>query len=215
MPRERKPNPLKCYVHRNTDAVGVCSSCGRGVCRACAIKLRGKIYCKEDAARLFDVRKENLREPGEGKEPRRTPPVIIGAVLAYLLGGIAALISFVLIYAGIIGGGGGTGLFTSLLTPNLSWFGSIQGDSAGELLTVGFVLLFFGSFGIAAGYFFFRPTMGGGVAALAFGLIGLVAAFELSSLSVTTILVDPWFAMSGAIIALSLFYLAQRIRSSK
>lgn len=204
---------MKCYVHQDTDAVGVCSSCGRGVCRVCALKLRGKIYCKEDAARLFDVQNGAVRGTTKGG-PKRGPEVIIGAIFGYILGGIAALVSFVLIYAGIIGAGGGTALFAPL-TPNLSFLGDFQGDPGGQLLTLGFLLLAFGSFGVAASYYFFRPTKAGGVAALVFGLIGLVGAFELESISITPNLVDPWFAFSGIIIALSLTGLARMIRAPK
>ena len=37
---------MKCYVHPEVDSVGTCTSCGRSVCRDCAIETQGKIVCR-------------------------------------------------------------------------------------------------------------------------------------------------------------------------
>ena len=47
---------MNCYVHREVGAIGVCSHCGRGVCDACALRMGGKLYCKEDAAHASPLR---------------------------------------------------------------------------------------------------------------------------------------------------------------
>ena len=36
---------MKCYQHRTHDAVGVCKSCGKAVCAACAVDLGFAITC--------------------------------------------------------------------------------------------------------------------------------------------------------------------------
>jgi heme exporter protein D len=36
---------MKCFTHTDVDAVGVCRSCGKGVCKACAVDLGQGIAC--------------------------------------------------------------------------------------------------------------------------------------------------------------------------
>lgn len=37
---------MKCWAHSEVDAVAVCVSCGKGLCRECSIVIAGKSYCK-------------------------------------------------------------------------------------------------------------------------------------------------------------------------
>ena len=39
---------MQCFVHPNDSAVGICKSCGKGVCRACAIPLSRGLACSEE-----------------------------------------------------------------------------------------------------------------------------------------------------------------------
>ena len=39
---------MKCYNHRDIDTMGVCSECGQGMCDVCAVRIGGRLYCKED-----------------------------------------------------------------------------------------------------------------------------------------------------------------------
>lgn len=56
---------MKCFNHEERDAVGTCKSCGKGVCRDCAVDLskglacRGR--CEEDVARLIALIDQNVR----------------------------------------------------------------------------------------------------------------------------------------------------------
>ncbi len=38
---------MKCYKHPDKNAVGVCSTCGRGICRQCAVTSMGKLICRD------------------------------------------------------------------------------------------------------------------------------------------------------------------------
>jgi hypothetical protein len=76
---------LKCYNHRDADAIGVCSECGQGVCDVCAVRIGGKLYCKEDADRVF-----GSRAPSLGEEIVEVGGSKAGMVLA-LLGGCVYL----------------------------------------------------------------------------------------------------------------------------
>jgi hypothetical protein len=37
---------VRCYYHADAEAVGVCSSCGRGLCAGSAVEIEGKLACK-------------------------------------------------------------------------------------------------------------------------------------------------------------------------
>ena len=37
---------MKCWAHPKVDAVAVCMSCGKGVCKECSIVIAGNTYCK-------------------------------------------------------------------------------------------------------------------------------------------------------------------------
>ena len=199
---------LKCYLHPDVDAVGVCTSCGRGVCRACAVKVGGKIYCREDANQMYS--KRTVVNAIGRQAPKRGFGVVVGSIFSYILGGVAAVISFLLIYDSIISpsSGGASGFF-SLLYLNLSFLGHLQAYNNGSILNLGIGLLIFGCLGIAAGYIMWRPSRAGAVVSVVFGIIGLVAAFELASISASQLLVDLWFVFSGLTIAFSFIGLVQ------
>jgi hypothetical protein len=209
-------NALKCYVHQNVDAVGVCSSCGRGVCRVCAVRLGGKLYCKEDADKVFASKRVVVTSSGVQTGPKRGVGVIIGSIFAYLLGGTAAIVSFTVLFAAIVSGDtGGNSLFSSLLNPDLSFLGPIQHYSSSSILTIGIAMLIFGSLGIAAGFYTWKPAKAGAVFAVIFGILGLIVAFELASISVEPLLVDAWFALSGLTIVGAFVGFVQLTRSPR
>jgi len=37
---------MQCYIHRGTEAVGVCSACGRAVCRDCVLADTPRLVCR-------------------------------------------------------------------------------------------------------------------------------------------------------------------------
>ena len=201
---------MKCYVHQNADAVGVCTVCGRGVCRRCAVRLGGKLYCKEDADRVLGANRAVVEAE---KGARRGVGVMLGAIFAYLLGGVAGIIGCLVIFAAIVSGGTSGGApFGSLFDPDMSFLGSIQQDPSTTIAVIGAAALVFGLFGIAAGFYTWRPSKVGVVMSIAFGFTGLVGGFELSSISASPVLVDSWFALSGLTIAMSVIGLVQLTR---
>ena len=42
---------MRCFKHPKSEAVGICSSCNKGVCSKCATQEDGKIYCKDCVSR--------------------------------------------------------------------------------------------------------------------------------------------------------------------
>jgi hypothetical protein len=48
---------MRCFYHRDRDAVGACKSCGRGVCPECAFELPNGLACRgrcEDEVRALN-----------------------------------------------------------------------------------------------------------------------------------------------------------------
>ncbi|MEM2704475.1 MAG: hypothetical protein QXR45_15110 [Candidatus Bathyarchaeia archaeon] len=37
---------MKCIIHKERNAIGVCSVGGQGICEACLVRISGKLYCK-------------------------------------------------------------------------------------------------------------------------------------------------------------------------
>lgn len=42
---------MRCFKHPKSEAVGMCSSCNKGVCSKCAVQEDGKVYCKDCMSR--------------------------------------------------------------------------------------------------------------------------------------------------------------------
>ena len=80
---------MKCFIHRNSDAVAVCRSCGRALCPdciavvglACACKNR----CEADVARFNAMLIRGRPGPGTGP----TPPFDYFRVIFLLVLGLA------------------------------------------------------------------------------------------------------------------------------
>jgi hypothetical protein len=95
------PRPLlKCYVHRDVDAIGVCSECGQGVCDVCAVRIGGRLYCKEDADRVFGSRKGHS---GSGSGIIEVGGSKVGMVLTLLGGCVYLFLGVLAVYAFLVG----------------------------------------------------------------------------------------------------------------
>lgn len=42
---------MRCFKHPKSEAVGICSSCNKGVCSRCAVEKDGKVYCRDCISR--------------------------------------------------------------------------------------------------------------------------------------------------------------------
>lgn len=75
---------MKCYKHPDRDAIAVCVVCGRGVCEDCATRIGGKFYCKEDAEKIFERAPQYVARI----EPtgRRSTSITVAAILFFIFG---------------------------------------------------------------------------------------------------------------------------------
>ncbi|MDA4121861.1 MAG: hypothetical protein OK456_01620 [Thaumarchaeota archaeon] len=88
---------MKCYLHPNVDAVGVCSECGRGVCVSCATSVKGKLYCRNDFGKV------RLRNELRAKADAKRPPTLTIASVLFVLYGVGELaLAILLMYTGVV-----------------------------------------------------------------------------------------------------------------
>lgn len=63
---------MKCFVHHDRDAVGICPSCFRGVCPDCAVDLGRGLACRDrceiEVRRLYDLRDFSFAQPSVQKK---------------------------------------------------------------------------------------------------------------------------------------------------
>src|SRR5579863_820975 len=56
---------MRCYYHEDQEAVGVCKSCGKGLCRECAVDLTKGLacrgHCEADAQAVIQLIERNLQ----------------------------------------------------------------------------------------------------------------------------------------------------------
>ena len=57
---------MKCNNHKESDAIAVCTFCGRGLCSECAHEIQGKMYCKENGCKTWfqSVLESNRKKAG-------------------------------------------------------------------------------------------------------------------------------------------------------
>ena len=80
---------MECYVHPEAVAVGNCVSCGRGICKDCAIETGNKLVCRNCLAT------GNVATPGATKEYDPNTAFIIE-----LVGGFFGLLGLGYFYVG-------------------------------------------------------------------------------------------------------------------
>lgn len=58
---------MKCFYHAAVDAVGICTSCNKGICSECAVDKERAIACKErcevEVQRIIDLRDYSFTTP--------------------------------------------------------------------------------------------------------------------------------------------------------
>ena len=84
---------MKCFYHDDREAVGACKSCGKGLCRDCAVELKKGLACKgrceADVQAVIDlVERSILVSPATAPLLQSGNSARMGAVGFYLLLGV-------------------------------------------------------------------------------------------------------------------------------
>jgi len=150
---------LKCYLHPDTEAVGVCIHCGRGVCEAHSVMIGGRLYCKEDANSVFSSRMKS-----KVRENERPTAITIACVSLYVYGGIGIMFSVVLLLA-------------SVFLASIPILGS--GVASIQLYAIGGSILIVALLGISGGYMMWKSQRNGGYVSAISLFLGLIIAIVL------------------------------------
>ena len=78
---------MKCFNHPGTDAVGVCKSCGRGLCRECVAEVGLSCSCKGECEGVVAAMNE-LVERGRIAYQKSSAMQMRSGILVILLGGL-------------------------------------------------------------------------------------------------------------------------------
>jgi len=168
---------LKCYLHPTVDAIGVCSICGRGVCKSCSNFIGGKLYCKSDVEEFV------LKGQTPGV-PKRGVSITFASVFACLVGAAGMTAGFVLIIVGILGESPQSTTLMGSLQPVLTYFSSLSSSPAQLIIDLGLLILLLGSVDIGAGYYLWRRSKWAGIGSVAISII--VAALIVVYLGTTS-----------------------------
>lgn len=90
---------MKCFNHSSSDAVGVCKSCGRALCRECVTEVGLSLSCKDRCETVVGTMND-LVERGSTAYQKTSASYLRSGILVSLLG----LIFFVLGVFGLLGG---------------------------------------------------------------------------------------------------------------
>ena len=89
---------MECFAHSGTQAVGVCKSCGKAVCRACVIDLGTSIACcdrcAKEATDLHEMNQRGKKIYGIGVPDKLPSGVIMWLLFALLFGGFGIYQSY-------------------------------------------------------------------------------------------------------------------------
>lgn len=55
---------MECFAHSNSNAIGVCKSCGKGVCRVCAISVTRGLACSAECKPFAESLSKTQLAPG-------------------------------------------------------------------------------------------------------------------------------------------------------
>ena len=159
---------MKCYVHRDFDAIGVCHECGQGVCDTCAVRIGGKLYCKEDADRVFSPLKREAEEV-ELTPSERPMRLAVSSFFMVLYGIFGIGLSIVFLLAGFA-----TGFVSS--APGLN---ALALASVG-VLALGGLFLVMGIVGVISGVWLWGGKPYGIYSGIPLLVIGLLIAIILA-----------------------------------
>lgn len=85
---------MECFRHAGTGAVGVCTACGKGLCRGCAREDEGWLHCEGECAKDAASQRQSVFETRDLRTVGR-PIVKVIALLLFLAGASLVLLGFV------------------------------------------------------------------------------------------------------------------------
>lgn len=114
---------MECFAHPGSDAVGICKTCGKAVCRDCVVDTGFAIACSEscasEATALHQMNQAGKRLYGIGVDRKKLPS---GIVMWLLFGTLFS----------------GYGVFEFMQDSGLQWFPSLFGAASFLVAWIGY-----------------------------------------------------------------------------
>lgn len=79
---------MNCYIHTETEAIGMCTQCGKPICRECCIEIQGRYVCRNCIARV------NTTTPTKKTTKVPSCTVVLAAITGLAI--IGLLVGFIL-----------------------------------------------------------------------------------------------------------------------
>jgi hypothetical protein len=191
---------MKCWTHPKVDAVAVCVSCGKGLCKECSIVIAGNTYCKTcvESERWKAPPTPPAAPPVAPPTPPPTPviaeptptPTGVPSKAQFIVGGVGSILNTIASIPMF--------LFTITL-----WIAMIYYYEEYTYLypilsvgVVGSILLIIGIIMAAIGYFGFRRNYGSGMgtASFVFAIIVAVLLIIIAFVDITLIYAgEPYY----------------------
>jgi hypothetical protein len=223
---------MKCWVHPKVDAVAVCVSCGKGLCRECSIVIAGNTYCKtcveSEKWKALPTPPPAPPIPPPAAPPTPLPPPVkveptptptgVPSKAEFIVGGVGSILNTIASIPIF-------GFAIALLIVILSYYEEYERYthlySILAIGVVGFILLIIGIIMAAIGYSGFRRNYGSGMgtASFVFAIIVTVLLIIIAFVDISLIYAgEPYYeyeyvrwatALVGQIIWFLLFGIMQ------
>jgi hypothetical protein len=107
---------MRCFVHQDIEAVGICRCCAKGTCAACAIPVTNGLACSRTcqpvAEEIAQLQLVGLRNQGIHRAQRMVQPVLAVILLGY---GLWTVYTYPSWFFGWIFAAGGLAIAASLV----------------------------------------------------------------------------------------------------
>ena len=100
----RGGSTINCYQHVETPASGVCVSCGKAICAACANEIHEKLYCRNCVLRMASAR-ATVSTSGKNKTAAGLLAIFLGSfgIHRFYLGDAIGILYLLFFWTGIPG----------------------------------------------------------------------------------------------------------------
>jgi hypothetical protein len=87
---------MQCFSHRDVAAVGICKSCGKGLCPACAREIERGLVCSDACAEAANINLQIVNRATKLYSIGQRPKVPLVAWLFGVVGALFEVVAFVM-----------------------------------------------------------------------------------------------------------------------
>jgi len=182
--------------------VGVCYECGKGLCAACAISVRGRLYCQTDVDALLAPERRD-----SGQDDKRPAAITLASILFVLYGVGELALSILLMYYGVVPGSFNNPLRFFPFSSSVSLIDTTV--SLAPFITGG-ILFVASMIGILSGDWLWSRKRSGAVLGFVQIAVGTVLAITLIGFNRSSVAYDILPVVLGLNVALAILTIAGR-----